>query len=411
MKAALVVVGVALIAGGAIGTSLGYRNYGNLESHFGPFRAETPISVGKIREILEERSEAGVPKAEVVGGNSFDFGVMRRNAKATHVFEIKNVGDGPLKLEVTGSTCKCTVGTLDASELAPGETTEVELEWTAKTSGKMFGQSANLKTNDPTQSELSLEVRGQVIDLIAAEPSAWNVGDVAATEPIEVRTTLYNHADVPIVITKIQWLDQAFAESSEVDVQRREVSAEEAGIHKSATEAYDVLVKVEPQAVQGRLNKRLRVEYRNRGEDDIHPPIEIVLTGRVVGELSLLGGANLVGVESGDVRLKLGQASVGEVLEEKIYLVFRGAKRKTAELKIGAIDPAEGLEAEIGKGSERGEMTVFPLTVRTKLSAPEMVRGGQVDAEPGRITIESEDPEVAPLVVNVLFRIGKPFGG
>lgn len=405
------VVVFALVVGGAIGTGLGYRNYGNVDSHFGPFRGDALMAVDEIREMLEVRRAAGVPQVEVVDGSSFDFGVMRRNAQSTHVFKVKNVGDGPLELRVTGSTCKCTVGTLKNSKLAPGESTEVELEWTAKTSGKTFGQSATLQTNDPTQGEVSLEVRGNVIDLIAAEPAAWNLGDVAATEPIELRTTLFNHAAAPIIITKVQWLDEDFADSSEITFEQRKISAEEAGLHKNASEAFDVFVRVDPQAVLGTLNKRLRVEYRNRGEEDLHPPIELVLSGRVVGELSILGGAKLIGSETGNFRLKLGQAGVGEVIEEKIYIVLRGSKRDTAKLKVGSIEPEDGLEAEVGDGDQRGEITIFPLTIRTKPDAPEMVRGGQVDVEPGRISIKSDDPEVAPIAVDVLFRVGKPFGG
>ena len=79
------------------------------------------------------------------------------------------------------------------------------------------------------------------------------------------------------------------------------------------------------------------------------------------------------------------------------------------ELKVGEIDPENALEVEIGSGSIRGDMKVVPLIVRTKADAPEMVRGGQIDAKPGRILVETSDPEVAPIGIDVLFRIGKGF--
>lgn len=409
VKAALIVALLAVVAGGALGSGLGYRDYGQVKSHFGPFRTDEEVTIEAVREMLAKRESGAVPQLEIVGANPFDFGVMRRNASAKHKFVLKNAGDAPLELEVTGSTCKCTVGTLKDTVLEPGESTEVELEWTAKTGVGSFGQSANLKTNDPLQGEVSLGVNGRVIDVVAAEPAAWNLGDVAATEPIELKTTIFNHASDKITISKIQWLDETFAGLSEIRSERRELTEEEAAVHKEAVEAFDVLVSIKPQLAQGSLNKRLRIEYESDGDEEVQPAMELVLTGRIVGELSVLGGSKLSGAETGDYRLVLGQVDVGKVLEEKIYVIVRGPKRDSVALKVGSVDPENAIEVEIGSGNIRGDMKVVPVIVRTKADAPEMVRGGQVDAKPGKITLETDDPEVAPIAIDVLFRIGKSF--
>ena len=323
VKAALIIALLAVVAGGAVGSGLGYRDYGQVTSQFGPFRADEEMTIESVREMLAKREAASVPRLEIIGENPFDFGVMRRNATAKHKFVLKNAGEAALELNVTGSTCKCTVGTLKDTVLEPGESTEVELEWTAKTGVGTFGQSATLKTNDPAQGEVSLGVNGRVIDVVAAEPSAWNVGDVAATEPIELKTTIINHATDKISISKIRWLDETLSELSEIRSERRELTAEEASVHKGAVEAFDVLVSIKPQLAQGSLNKRLRIEYESDGDEEIQPAIELVLTGRIVGELSVLGGSKLKGADTGDYRLVLGQVDAGMVLEEKIYVVVR----------------------------------------------------------------------------------------
>jgi hypothetical protein len=399
---------LAACAGGAVGAGLGYQHYGAAIERFGPFSIGEPLSIAETRQLLEQQRVKKVPKIEVVGGNIYDFGVMRRNAKATHSFTIKNVGDGPLDLRVTGSTCKCTVGTLRNGTLAPGESTVVDMEWEAKTTSRTFGQSATLKTTDPTQGELSLEVRGTVVDLIDAEPASWNLGDVAASGEIELQTTLYNHSQSPIKITDVSWLDPKFQSISEIEFVSREITAEDPPAHQSASEAYDLKIVVAAGVPQGPLNQRLRIDYRNRGDDEEFPPLELVLTGRAVSAISFLGGPRLAGEDSGRYRLNMGLVEPGTQAEEKVYVVLRGPHRDATTLSIGPIDPEDVLEAELGEATTRGEMKVIPLTVRTKKTAPEVTRTGQAGTEAGTITLESDNPEVAATTLNVIFRVGRP---
>jgi hypothetical protein len=79
-------------------------------------------------------------------------------------------------------------------------------------------------------------------------------------------------------------------------------------------------------------------------------------------------------------------------------------------LKVGQIEPADALEAELGEPTERGEMKVFPLIVKTRADAEEVMRNGLGSTKPGSIIIESDDPEVATVRLDVLFRIGNQFG-
>jgi hypothetical protein len=50
-------------------------------------------------------------------------------------------------------------------------------------------------------------------------------------------------------------------------------------------------------------------------------------------------------------------------------------------------------------------MKIYPLIVRVKETAPEMQLSGSSKEDIGIITIESDDPEVAPVRVGVVFRI------
>ena len=124
-----------------------------------------------------------------------------------------------------------------------------------------------------------------------------------------------------------------------------------------------------------------------------------------------MGGKYLKTNSQGIARMTMGQSEQGEVVERKAYVIFRGPLRNTATLKVASVEPSEVLEAEFGEPTDRGTMVLYPLTVRTKADAPEMERAGKNDDDFGYITIESDNPEVAPYRLTVLFRVGNPFGG
>ena len=71
-----------------------------------------------------EKAKATVTKPgkiKVIGGTEFDFGTMSRGTKRQYSFVFKNIGEAPVELVNKGSTCKCTVGTLNAKKLSRGK--------------------------------------------------------------------------------------------------------------------------------------------------------------------------------------------------------------------------------------------------------------------------------------------------
>ena len=68
------------------------------------------------------------PKAQLEE-TVYQFGSMEQGTSLAHVFLVRNVGGSPLHIEVGSTTCKCTVGDLSTSEVAPGKEAEVTLEW------------------------------------------------------------------------------------------------------------------------------------------------------------------------------------------------------------------------------------------------------------------------------------------
>lgn len=406
------IVGVLVaIGGGALmGRSAAEREYVVPQDVFGPFGAPGVSDEEAMIRLFKEAGTSFGAQVEVVGGDVHDFGVMHRYASATHAFELKNVGTGPLELKVVGSTCKCTVGTLENETLQPGESTLVNLEWSAKTDGSRFSQSATLKTNDPAQAEVQLRVEGDVVDLLAADPVSWNVADVAGTVPLTLESTIYNHSPAPLEITTAEWLSKDFQERSEVTWRRRAIDPLAEPMHAEASEAYELTIEVEPTLPLGPLRETFRIRYQTddgaaEGED---PPMELTLTGRVVGPLTIMGGSRLQRLGDGLTRLDLGETTSDVPLEQKFYLILRGPRRNEIELRIPRVEPADVLEAELGEPTDRGSIRLIPLLVRTKQGAPPTVRFGQNDEDFGLVVVDSEDAEVAPLRLSVIFQVAAP---
>ena len=74
----------------------------------------------------------GLARVELLGEPTHDFGMMSPETEGEHVFVIKNVGEEDLTLRLGATTCKCTLGELDADRLKPGEQTEIKLSWKVK---------------------------------------------------------------------------------------------------------------------------------------------------------------------------------------------------------------------------------------------------------------------------------------
>ncbi len=126
---------------------------------------------------LPEDTVAPFPEA-VADVIQHDFGVMEVGEKGTHVFTIRNVGEDVLRLKAGPSTCKCTVGGLEDSEVAPGGSAPVTLTWELKSSEPLFSQQATIWTNDKKR-RIDFTITGRAQERIYLLPNeTLNAGNV-----------------------------------------------------------------------------------------------------------------------------------------------------------------------------------------------------------------------------------------
>lgn len=95
---------------------------------------------------------------------SYDMGDIKQGEKATRIYTIKNEGAGTLKISDVRASCGCTAAKPKKNELAPGESTEMEV--TFNSTGRMGKQDKTvyIETNDPANKSLQVTFTANVLD-------------------------------------------------------------------------------------------------------------------------------------------------------------------------------------------------------------------------------------------------------
>ncbi|MBD3266817.1 DUF1573 domain-containing protein [bacterium] len=90
-----------------------------------------------------------------------DFGSAAVGAMLNHEFVFKNVGDKPLKILNTSTTCGCTAAVLSQKEIPASATGAVSVTMAVRSPGDV-SHSAMLQTNDPQTPKVSLVLKAKV---------------------------------------------------------------------------------------------------------------------------------------------------------------------------------------------------------------------------------------------------------
>ena len=90
----------------------------------------------------------------------FDFGKIPQGKPVTHVFEVTNKSNLPLKISQVNASCGCTTPTWEKDKtVAPGEKTEITVGYNAAAEGP-FTKFITVSYND-TQSK-QITIKGEV---------------------------------------------------------------------------------------------------------------------------------------------------------------------------------------------------------------------------------------------------------
>ncbi|EMI40788.1 MULTISPECIES: DUF1573 domain-containing protein [Pirellulaceae] len=403
---------IACLVIAAIGIGIGLKinndRYGHYEPAFGPITFHGDVDASNAMASMASQWSDTFPKVELPNGNVYDFGVMEPEEKGEHIFIVKNVGDDTLKLKVGASTCKCTVGELGTENLEPGEQTEVKMSWTVKTNESSFGQSAELRTNDPSQVAIRFEIQGQVVRQVQIVPEQVTFGETAAGEDVDFVVKVFNYLGQPMRASEVKFGDETIDELAEFDVTTFTPS-EDDGVNEAAEQAFRVAVKLKPGLKQGPVNRNMMLTLmpEDAEDDDVSKGrvVYIPVTGRIVGALSMLPNSRLKGVSGGGYMYDFGIVEDEDSMTAKAFVVLKGAEQAATKLSIGEIEPAEFIEASLNEPVGQGKMTLYTLQLKLKPGAKNVERLGMGKGDFGYVMIESDNPKVPALKLLLKFAL------
>lgn len=429
MKNYWLLIVLSLVIGTSAAWTMNYIDYGRRDAYFGEITMDGSINADNVMAKLEEYHSDSVSEAELQGDPVYDFGAMAPGATGSHVFVVKNIGKDPLSLELGATTCKCTLGSLDDSELAPGESTSVELEWTVAAGKTQFEQSAELRTNDPLRPAIRLVVRGLVISDLEFEPKKIPFGDVLSSQPFEMSTKMYSYYDTPIQPTKGHFSSEELTKFSVVEFEEFEPS-EADGPHKNANQAFLVTAKIKPGIRQGPMVTKMLVEFKKlektvsddladanvpteqpaEGSDDVDDSAEsdpdifvtsVECAGSVIGALSMLETSDVKSTERGGYIWNVGRVGAEDSLEFQSLVALKGSERDSTNLTIGETYPSDVIEAKFADPIGKGQMRLFRLNMTLKASDKTIDLLGKNKDDFGWMWIESDNPKVSRMRVAV----------
>jgi hypothetical protein len=105
----------------------------------------------------------------------WNFGKVAIGDVVTHVFKLTNAGSAPLVIQRVKPSCSCTAALASKSELAPGESGELKVEFNTAFKQGFHDVQIQVFTNDDLEKDLGegltvLHLRGEVANFLSIEP-------------------------------------------------------------------------------------------------------------------------------------------------------------------------------------------------------------------------------------------------
>ncbi len=346
--------------------------------------------------------DSGEPlaKAVIVGSDTHNFGFMEQDTKGAHVFVVRNEGQAALTLTKGSTTCKCTLSNLRDDSLEPGESANIELEWTASgTGGAPFSHSATIRTNDPRRPYLTLTIEGRVSQSHRIVPSELVFGSpISVGDGARGQVYLYSFENEKFSVTRHEFTNSATAVYFALETE--EMPADEVAKLEGAKGGRILTVVVKSGLPLGPLRQTIRVSLDLPGK----PTVEIPIDGSIIGDISIVGPV----AWNGDSSL----LSLGRVQSEKgarskgMRLLVKGEHRNEVNLEVRSTKP-DFLKIEFGKAEPvSGQPAVeIPFKIEVLPNAPVGVHNNTIDQPFGKIEVDTGHPTTPRLEIYVNFSV------
>lgn len=120
----------------------------------------------------------GTASAQVISVDpmSFDFGDMKQQQQETTFVTVTNEGAALLRILDVKADCGCTVPTLAKDSLAPGESTQIEIQFNSKKFHGNVIKVVNIESNDPINGQVDVMIHANVHTPLVMDPSNQRLG-------------------------------------------------------------------------------------------------------------------------------------------------------------------------------------------------------------------------------------------
>ena len=224
--------------------------------------------------------EAG--RIEVIGKDSIDFGKYPAREKKVAVYQIRNTGKGKLEILNIRKTCGCASAVCDKKVLETNETANVEVVILPNSIFGLYSKNTFVESSDPVNKFLRLTVAGNSIPLIEVSPAMEiNAGRIKTNAPWSQAFDL--KATEPGVV-----LGDFKTESNyKVETKLQKLTGGEGH--------YAVSMNLLPSSESGDFRCIAMIPVSTPTN---HPPIRILVTGRIGTELSAVPGIAYLSLSS-----------------------------------------------------------------------------------------------------------------
>lgn len=110
-------------------------------------RLERKIEIESVQRALPDSSYAAIDFSE----NIHDFGSLKANEKAEHIYKFTNTGTEVLTIDSVETECGCTVPSISKTVLLPGESAELQIVFDTKGKSGKITKTVSLFTNASTE--------------------------------------------------------------------------------------------------------------------------------------------------------------------------------------------------------------------------------------------------------------------
>ena len=133
---------------------------------------------------------------------NFDFGKIPADTKVSHRFKVTNTGQAPLNITRLNPSCGCTSTVLGKWTLAPGESTEVEVNFNPAGFRGLSHKSIQVVSDDPASPTTTLTFQADVVREISPSTDSVFFQDLVRSTPRRASVKFSSGTDKPVVLTE-----------------------------------------------------------------------------------------------------------------------------------------------------------------------------------------------------------------